>query len=95
MQREGGRERSEPEKECERGGITTFCGPLNDVPHLITRTVVKDGSVDLFVDLRPRAYAAYEARQADGGYGGGGVSEEWSERASERASEGSKVGASK
>ncbi len=49
--------------------ITTFCGPLNDVPHLITRTVVKDGSVDLFIDFRPRAYAAYETRQADGGYG--------------------------
>jgi hypothetical protein len=49
--------------------ITTFCGPLNDVPHLITRTVVKDGSVDLFIDFRPRAYAAYETRQADGSYG--------------------------
>ena len=49
--------------------ITTFCGPLKDVPHLITRTVVKDSTVDLFIDFKPRAYAAYETRQADGGYG--------------------------
>jgi len=40
-----------------------------DVPHLIARTHVTDNSCDLFIDFRPRAYAAYETRQDDGGYG--------------------------
>jgi len=49
--------------------LTTWCGPLMEVPHLVTRTVVSDASVDLFIDFRPRAYAAYETRLEDGSYG--------------------------
>jgi hypothetical protein len=49
--------------------LTIWCGPLMDVPHLVARTVVTDSSCDLYIDFRPRAYAAYETRQDDGGYG--------------------------
>jgi len=49
--------------------LTIWCGPLMDVPHLVSRTVVTDSSCDLYIDFRPRAYAAYETRQDDGGYG--------------------------
>jgi len=35
--------------------LTTWCGPLMEVPHLVTRTVVSDATVDLFIDFRPRA----------------------------------------
>lgn len=49
--------------------LTTWCGPLYEVPHLVTRSVVTDGFIDLFIDFRPRAYAAYETRLDDGTYG--------------------------
>lgn len=49
--------------------LTTWCGPLYEVPHLCTRTVVTDSQVELFIDFRPRAYAAYETRLDDGSYG--------------------------
>ena len=49
--------------------LTTWCGPLADVPHLVARTVVTEESVDLYIDFRPRAYAAYETVEEDGGYG--------------------------
>ena len=64
--------------------LTLWCGPIYGVPHLITRTVVTDTSVDLFIDFRPRAYAAYETRQEDGGYGEP-TSREWFGYSSARA----------
>jgi len=56
-------------KAMALASLTTWCGPLADVPHLITRTVVTDLGVELYIDFRPRAYAAYETVQEDGDYG--------------------------
>ncbi|KAJ1457295.1 hypothetical protein M885DRAFT_515244 [Pelagophyceae sp. CCMP2097] len=46
--------------------LTIFNGPLTDVPHLALRAAIVDGSIDLRVDWRPRAYGAYETAKADG-----------------------------
>ena len=52
--------------------LTIFNGPLNDVPHLISRVVLTDGgsSLDFFLDFRPRSYGAYDLRDAEGNYPG-------------------------
>ena len=43
-----------------RASISAFCGPLTDVPHLIASAGVSDGGIDLYIDWRPRADAAYD-----------------------------------
>jgi hypothetical protein len=51
--------------------LTIFNGPLTDVPHLISRCVVTNGdTIKFFLDVRPRAYGAYDLRDADGKYPG-------------------------
>jgi len=44
--------------------LTAYCGPLTNVPHLISRcSILPDGkTMNLFIDFRPRAYGAYEMR---------------------------------
>jgi len=51
--------------------LTIYNGPLADVPHLISRCVIT-GSEELnfFLDFRPRAYGAYDLRDAAGNYPG-------------------------
>lgn len=46
--------------EGARASISAFCGPLTDVPHLIASVGVSDGGIDLYIDWRPRADAAYD-----------------------------------
>ena len=46
--------------EGARAGLTAFCGPLTDIPHLIATCGVSAGGVDLYIDWRPRADAAYD-----------------------------------
>jgi len=43
-----------------RASISAFCGPLTDVPHLIASAGISDGGIDLYIDWRPRADAAYD-----------------------------------
>jgi len=50
--------------------LTIFNGPLSDVPHLISRCFIKDDTLNFFLDVRPRAYGAYDLRDADGNYPG-------------------------
>jgi hypothetical protein len=51
--------------------LTIFNGPLTDVPHLVSRCVmVNDGTMRLTIDVRPRAYGAYEMKRDDGSYPG-------------------------
>jgi hypothetical protein len=51
--------------------LTIFNGPLTDVPHLISRCAIRDdGQMHFFLDFRPRAYGAYDLRNADGSYPG-------------------------
>lgn len=51
--------------------LTIFNGPLTDVPHILSRAVIVDGDKIRFtLDVRPRAYGAYELRDADGNYPG-------------------------
>mmetsp|Transcript_14041 Transcript_14041/g.17692 ORF Transcript_14041/g.17692 Transcript_14041/m.17692 type:complete len:324 (+) Transcript_14041:128-1099(+) len=52
--------------------LTIFNGPLTDVPHLLSRAVVVDDGTSLTLDLdfRPRAYGAYELKDAQGNYPG-------------------------
>uniref|UniRef100_A0A7S2N594 Uncharacterized protein n=1 Tax=Helicotheca tamesis TaxID=374047 RepID=A0A7S2N594_9STRA len=51
--------------------LTIFNGPLNDVPHLLSRCFVRDdGNLQFDLDFRPRAYGAYEMRDAEGNYPG-------------------------
>ena len=51
--------------------LTIFNGPLTDVPHLISRCAIRDdGMMHFFLDFRPRAYGAYDLRNADGTYPG-------------------------
>lgn len=52
--------------------LTIFNGPLSDVPHLISRCFIKDGTLNFFLDVRPRGYGAYDLRDADGNYPGPG-----------------------
>ena len=46
--------------EGARASISAFCGPLTDVPHLIASVSISDGGIDLYIDWRPRADAAYD-----------------------------------
>ena len=50
--------------EGVRAGLTCFCGPLTDVPHLVVGVAVADGSIELYIDWRPRADAAYDPAYA-------------------------------
>lgn len=53
--------------------LTIFNGPLTDVPHVLSRACVVDSGAHLqvAVDVRPRAYGAYELRDpATGAYPG-------------------------
>jgi len=50
--------------------LTIFNGPLTDVPHLISRCAVDDTTMKLYLDFRPRAYGAYEMKDAAGNYPG-------------------------
>mmetsp|Transcript_18907 Transcript_18907/g.52798 ORF Transcript_18907/g.52798 Transcript_18907/m.52798 type:complete len:316 (-) Transcript_18907:210-1157(-) len=51
--------------------LQVFNGPLNDVPHLVSRCVIVGGDkMRLTIDFRPRAYGAYEMRRPDGSYPG-------------------------
>eukprot|EP00584_Thalassiosira_punctigera_P016655 CAMPEP_0172552688 /NCGR_PEP_ID=MMETSP1067-20121228/46894_1 /TAXON_ID=265564 ORGANISM="Thalassiosira punctigera, Strain Tpunct2005C2" /NCGR_SAMPLE_ID=MMETSP1067 /ASSEMBLY_ACC=CAM_ASM_000444 /LENGTH=411 /DNA_ID=CAMNT_0013340731 /DNA_START=79 /DNA_END=1317 /DNA_ORIENTATION=+ len=50
--------------------LTIYNGPLSDVPHLISRCAVTDDALNFFLDFRPRAYGAYDLRDADGNYPG-------------------------
>ena len=51
--------------------LQIFNGPLNDVPHLVSRCVVVGADkLRLTIDFRPRAYGAYEMRKPDGSYPG-------------------------
>lgn len=47
--------------------LTIFNGPLTDVPHLLSRVaIVNDNTLQFTLDFRPRAYGAYELKDADG-----------------------------
>jgi len=51
--------------------LTIFNGPLTDVPHLLSRCVVNpDNTLTFALDFRPRAYGAYEMKDAAGNYPG-------------------------
>jgi len=58
--------------------LTIYNGPLADVPHLISRCVITggdeedggDAELNFFLDFRPRAYGAYDLRDAAGNYPG-------------------------
>lgn len=52
--------------------LTIYNGPLTYVPHLISRCVLTDNGskLNFFLDFRPRAYGAYDLRDADGNYPG-------------------------
>ena len=43
-----------------RAGITVFCGPLTDVPHLVVSVAADDAGIDLYIDFRARCDAAYD-----------------------------------
>jgi hypothetical protein len=51
--------------------LTIFNGPLTDVPHLLSRCIINDdNTMSLALDFRPRAYGAYEMKDAAGNYPG-------------------------
>jgi len=51
--------------------LTIFNGPLTDVPHVLSRCSFKDNTLQLAIDIRPRAYGAYELQDpATGAYPG-------------------------
>ena len=51
--------------------LTIFNGPLTDVPHLISRCAISNGdTLNFYLDFRPRAYGAYDLRDAEGNYPG-------------------------
>lgn len=56
--------------EDKLSSLTIYNGPLTDVPHLVSRAAIKDGRVNLFLDIRPRAYGAYDLRDKEGNYPG-------------------------
>lgn len=56
--------------EDRLSSLTVFNGPLTDVPHLVSRAAIKDGKVNFFLDIRPRAYGAYDLRDKEGNYPG-------------------------
>eukprot|EP00316_Scyphosphaera_apsteinii_P005998 CAMPEP_0119312430 /NCGR_PEP_ID=MMETSP1333-20130426/26405_1 /TAXON_ID=418940 /ORGANISM="Scyphosphaera apsteinii, Strain RCC1455" /LENGTH=277 /DNA_ID=CAMNT_0007317051 /DNA_START=96 /DNA_END=929 /DNA_ORIENTATION=- len=47
-------------QSASRASVTVWCGPLTDVPHLVVSAGVSGGGVDLFIDFKPRADAAYD-----------------------------------
>eukprot|EP00536_Pseudo-nitzschia_multiseries_P016097 jgi/Psemu1/44882/gm1.44882_g len=57
--------------DSKMSSLQVFNGPLNDVPHLVSRCVIVGGDkMRLTIDFRPRAYGAYEMRRPDGSYPG-------------------------
>ena len=55
----------------KESSLTIFNGPLTDVPHLLSRCcVVNDNTLSFSLDFRPRAYGAYEMKDAAGNYPG-------------------------
>jgi len=55
----------------KESSLTIFNGPLNDVPHLLSRvSVVNEKYLEFVLDFRPRAYGAYEMKDAQGNYPG-------------------------
>ena len=51
--------------------LTIFNGPLTIVPHLLSRCIINDDDTMSFdLDFRPRAYGAYEMKDAEGNYPG-------------------------
>jgi len=57
--------------ESKMSTLQIFNGPLNDVPHLMSRCVVIGADkMRLTIDFRPRAYGAYEMKKPDGSYPG-------------------------
>lgn len=45
--------------ETARASVTTWVGPLSDVPHLVAACGVSNGGIDLLIDFRPRAESGY------------------------------------
>ncbi|GFH55561.1 hypothetical protein CTEN210_12037 [Chaetoceros tenuissimus] len=56
--------------DSKLSSLTIFNGPLTSVPHLLSRVVVKDSMMEFTLDFRPRAYGAYELKDAAGNYPG-------------------------
>ena len=57
--------------ESKLVSLTIFNGPLTDVPHLLSQvSITSDDKLRFTLDFRPRAYGAYEKRNADGTYPG-------------------------
>ncbi|VEU39750.1 unnamed protein product [Pseudo-nitzschia multistriata] len=57
--------------DSKMSSLQIFNGPLNDVPHLVSRcAILPDAKMRLTIDFRPRAYGAYEMRRPDGSYPG-------------------------
>ena len=57
--------------ETKMSSLQIFNGPLNDVPHFVSRcAVIGADKLRLTLDFRPRAYGAYEMRKPDGSYPG-------------------------
>jgi len=54
--------------EGKINSLTILNGPLTDVPHFVSRSIVDDvaQTVSLSLDWRPREYGAYETRLEDG-----------------------------
>ena len=53
--------------------LTIFNGPLTNVPHLVSRCCIRgDDAQNIYftLDFSPRAYGAYEKRDAEGNYPG-------------------------
>lgn len=50
--------------------MTIFNGPLTDIPHLVSRCVVSDDSMEVLIDFRPRVNGAYDTVRPDGTYPG-------------------------
>jgi hypothetical protein len=51
--------------------LTIFNGPLTNVPHLLSRCcILNDNTMAFTLDFRPRAYGAYDKRDAVGNYPG-------------------------
>ena len=57
--------------ESKLVSLTIFNGPLTDVPHLLSQvSITSDDQLRFTLDFRPRAYGAYEKRNADGTHPG-------------------------
>jgi hypothetical protein len=42
--------------------LTVFNGPLTNVPHIVSRCILDGSTLHLTIDIRPRAYGAYELK---------------------------------